>query len=238
MNDDRLIYIDFGQCFRAILQKWRGLLAMASVGILLACLAAYVVADQKDIHQATASVYCVAEDSYSQTAESVQMMNIYVDIIQSTRVAERANSILGNAYPDANTILGMINVDTGVEESAYYSTANYRSIMIKISAGSVNAQEAIDVANAVAEAFSLEMSSMLSNTSVQVLDSAQTTTVVYKAELWNIIYIALGAAAGVFLAAAWIAIKEIFVINLRSVNDGTLFGKLDVIGVIPDYSQK
>lgn len=236
MNEDRLIYIDFGQCIRAILQKWTVLLAMASIGILIAAVATYFVADQEDVYQATSSVYCVAEDNYSQTAESVQMMNIYVDIIQSSRVAERANSILGNAYPEADALLGMITIDTGEEDAVYYAANT--SIVIKILAESTNAMEAIDVANAMAEAFSLEMSSMLSSTSVQVLDSAQSVEVVYEAEKQNIIYIALGAAAGVFLAAAWIAIKEIFVINLRSVNDGTLFGKLDVIGVIPDYSQK
>jgi len=238
VKEERLIYIDFLQCFRAILQKWKLILAVASVGILVAGVATYFLAGQEDVYQGTSSVYCVAEGSYTQTAETVQMMNIYVDIIQSSRVAERANSILGNAYPDANTILRMIAVDTGEEKSIYYSTISKSSIVIKISAQSTNVTEAINVANAMAEAFSLEMSSMLSNTSVQVLDSAETTEVVYEAEKQNILYIALGAAAGFFLAAAWIAIKEIFVINLHSVNDGTLFGKLDVIGVIPYYSQK
>lgn len=236
MKEERLIYIDFLQCIRAILQKWTVLLAFAGLGIIAAGVATYFVADQEDVYRATSSVYCVAEDNYSQTAEIVQMMNIYVDIIQSSRVAERANSILGNAYPEADAILGMITVDTGEDETVYYAANT--SIVIKINAESTNAGEAMDVANAMAEAFSLEMSSMLSNTGVQVLDSAQTAEVVYEAEKQNSLYIALGAAAGLFLAAAWIAVKEIFVINLHSVNDGTLFGKLDIIGVIPNYSQK
>ena len=115
MNGERIIYIDFMQCIRAVFQKWTALLAMAGVGLLLAGGAAFLLADQENTYQATSSVYCAGEGGFNQTAESVQLMNIYVDIIKSSRVAERANRILGNAYPDAESILSMITVDCGDE---------------------------------------------------------------------------------------------------------------------------
>lgn len=239
MNGERLIYIDFMQCVRALFKKWSTLLAMAGVGMLLVGAVTFLLADQEDTYQATSSVYCVGDGNFSETAENVQMMNIYVDIIRSSRVAERANSILGNAYPEAESILSMITVDCGEENSSVYSIpVNSNSIVIKLIAESVNEQEAIDVANAMAEAFVMEMSMILSSGDIQLLDDARTATVVYEAEKQNVIYMIIGALVGFFLAAVWIVMKEIFSVNLNTVNDGTLFGKLDVIGVIPEFTQR
>lgn len=237
MNEDRIIEIDFAQCFRAILQKWPAILAMAGVGIILAGVITFFVAEQEDIYEATSSVYCTMEESnsYTQAAESIQMMNMYVDIISSSRVAERANKILGNAYPDSESILRMLTIDSGDENSKNYYGVLNSSIVIKIKAQSVNKAEAIEVANAMAEAYTLEMTSITGNSSVRLLDSAQIATVVYEAEKQNMFYMAIGAAIGMFLALAWIAVKEIFVVNLNTINDATLFGKLEIIGVIPDF---
>ena len=233
MNGERIIYIDFMQCIRAVFQKWTALLAMAGVGLLLAGGAAFLLADQENTYQATSSVYCAGEGGFNQTAESVQLMNIYVDIIKSSRVAERANRILGNAYPDAESILSMITVDCGDEGATVASN----SIVIKVSAEATNEQEAIDVSNAMAEAFAMEMSSILSNGDVRILDAAQTAVMTYEAVKQNVIYMALGAGAGLLLAVVWIVMKEVFSVNLNTVNDGTLFGKLDIVGVIPEFTQ-
>lgn len=237
MNEDRIIEIDFAQCFRAVLQKWPAILAMAGVGIILAGVITFFVAEQEDIYEATSSVYCTMEESnsYTQAAESIQMMNMYVDIISSSRVAERANKILGNAYPDSESILRMLTIDSGDENSKNYYGVLNSSIVIKIKAQSVNKAEAIEVANAMAEAYTLEMTSITGNSSVRLLDSAQIATVVYEAEKQNMLYMAIGAAIGMFIALAWIAVKEIFVVNLNTINDATLFGKLEIIGVIPDF---
>ncbi len=239
MNGERIIYIDFMQCIRAVFQKWTALLAMAGIGMLLAGGAAFLLADQEDVYQATTSVYCIGgEGSYSQTAQNIQVMNIYVDIIRSSRVAERANRILGNAYPDAESILSMITVDYGEQKSLISSVNTNSSIVIKLVGKSVNEQEAVDVANAMAEAFVMEMSSILGNSNVQLLDAASSAEKIYEAEKQNLIYIVLGAVAGMLLAAVWIVMKEIFSVNLNTVNDGTLYGKLDIIGVIPEFTQR
>lgn len=237
MSEDRIIEIDFAQCIRTIFQKWPAILAMTGVGIILAGVITFFVAEQEDMYEATSSVYCTMEESYNytQAAESIQMMNMYVDIITSSRVAERANKILGNAYPDSETILKMLTIDSGEEDSkSYYGVLN-SSIVIKIKAQSVNKAEAIEVANAMAEAYTLEMTSITGNSSVRLLDSAQMAYVIYEAEKQNMLYMAIGAAIGMFLALAWIAVKEIFVVNLNTINDATLFGKLEIIGVIPDF---
>lgn len=237
MNEDRIIEIDFAHCFRAVFQKWPVIFAMAGVGIILAGLISLFVCEQEDRYEATSSVYCTMEESYNYTeaAESIQMMNMYVDIITSSRVAERANKILGNAYPDSETILKMLTIDSGEEDSkSYYGVLN-SSIVIKIKANSSNPAEAVDVANAMAEAYSLEMTNITGNSSVRLLDSAQSAAVIYEAEKQSVIYMCLGAFLGMFIAFAWIVIKEIFVVNLNTVNDATLFGKLEIIGVIPDF---
>ena len=181
MSEDRIIEIDFAQCFRAIFQKWPAILAMTGVGIILAGVITFFIAEQEDIYEATSSVYCTMEESYSytQAAESIQMMNMYVDIITSSRVAERANKILGNAYPDSETILKMLTIDSGEGENKNYYGVLNSSIVIKIKAKSVNEAEAVTVANAMAEAYTIEMTSITGNSSVRLLDSAQMATVVY-----------------------------------------------------------
>ena len=237
MNGERIIYIDFRQCVRAVFKKWTVLLAMAGVGMLLAIAASFLLAKQEDVYRATTSVYCAGDKSYNEAAQSVQLLNIYADIIQSSRVAERANRILGNAYPDAEVILDMINVDYG-EDSTPLTSNTSKSIVIKLVSESVNEQEAVDVANAMAEAFVREMSTILSDSNIQLLDEARTATKVYEAEKQNLIYIIIGAIIGMFLAVAWIVTIEIFSVNLNTVSDGTLFGKLDIIGVIPEFTQR
>lgn len=237
MSEDRIIEIDFAQCFRAIFQKWPAILAMTGLGILLAGMLTFFVAEQEDKYEATSSVYCTMDESYNytQAAESIQMMNMYVDIITSSRVAERANKILGNAYPDSESILKMLTIDSGEgDNKSYYGVLN-SSIVIKIKAQSVNAEETVTVANAMAEAYTIEMTNITGNSSVRLLDSAKIATVVYEAEKQNVIYMAIGAVIGMFIALAWITIKEIFVVNLNTINDATLFGKLEIIGVIPDF---
>ena len=78
MNEDRIIEIDFLQCFRSILQKWPAILAMAGVGIIIAGVITLFAAEQDDMYEATSSVYCTVEESYNytQAAESIQMMNM------------------------------------------------------------------------------------------------------------------------------------------------------------------
>lgn len=231
MNNERIIEIDFLQIIRSVVLKWKLLLVAASIGILVAEVATYFLADQEDLYQATSSVYCAPDEYYSLSAESVQLMRTFVDIVQSSSVIERANGIMGNVYPDEETIYEMISV-------IYDNSGTYNnSVILKIQAESPNAQEAMDVANAMAEAFSLEMSSIMNRGEVHVLDSAKTAIVSYEAEEYNILYIAIGAVGGMLLLAVWIVLKEIFVVNLHSVNDATLFGKLEVVGVIPDFNQ-
>ena len=231
MNSERLIEIDFLQIIRSVILKWKLLLVGASVGLIVGEVATYCLAEQEDLYQASSSVYCVADEYYSLTTESAQLMRTYVDIMKSSSVVERANSILGNAYPDEAAFLEMLTVE--FDDSVTYNNSG----ILKIYAESANAQEAMDVANAMAEGFMLEMSSIMKHGEVQVLDSAKSVILSYEAEEQNILYIAVGAVAGVMLLVAWIVLKEIFVINLQSVNDATLFGKLEIVGVIPDFTQ-
>ena len=91
------------------------------------------------------------------------------------------------------------------------------------------------MADAVADAFVLEMADILGTDSVQVLDKAYTSKIALDGNVqkWKIRILA--AVAGCMLTCFMIVFFEIFDRYIRTTREASIRGKLPVIGIIPEY---
>ncbi len=235
MDFGRIIEIDFLRCFKAIFKNMKWIILTTFAFLFIGGMVAVLYPDTENVYDAKASVYSIAYGSYSESADGIQAIQTYKDIVKSVRVAERAALLLGDSSLDKFAIYDMIEVESG-EVNAYGIEAE--SSIINIHAKSTNPEDAIRVANAVASAYAMEVTSITNSDSVQVLDEAYYCEVTYNALKQQLIYIAVITAAGFFLAVAVIVLREIFSTRIASVEQASLYGELEIIGVIPKQEKK
>lgn len=232
MNYENEIEIDLGKCLRALVRKWWFMVALA----VLFGIAGFILTlgDKKDVYEAKSGVYAVATDSTGNTQLGVTAINSYSDRITSMKVCERAalmmgdKNITGADIQDATSIITS-NSSTSTSSSALADKA----AALKIKCESDNPVTAMEMANAVAESFVIEIRNILGEDCIKVLDKPSSYDVVFNANQnkWMIRIVAF--LAGGVLAAAIIVLGEIFDSKARTIRECTLGDKLPIIGVIP-----
>lgn len=232
MNDARLIEIDFLRCIKSLWEHIRLILAVTAFSLLAGAILSWFALERENVYEAVSSVYINTDGTAYETAESSQMLVAYIDVIKSLKVAERASILLGNEGMNKYEISEMVNVD--YQNNDY---ATFKSTVIRIRVSSKDSTAAINVANAVAQAFSLEMASITGKNDVQVLDEANGAVKIYNAKKQLVLVTGLITVGGCILICAMIVLYEIFSFRLNTIKDGTLYGQLDIIGVIPEYEK-
>lgn len=227
---EKIVEIDIVRCLKAIWKRKERVMIASLVGLVLGVLLAVFYVDTVDEYKATASVYSISYGSYDASAEGLQTLRAYEDVVKSLRVAERAALLLGDGSVDKFAIYDMIEL----EEDSDSQSAN--SSILNISAKTTNPDMAVAVANAVAHAFVLEINSVSPNESVQVLDEAYSADCVYNAIKKQVIFCALGLIGGLAIACVVIACVVIFSDKVSTVQDASLYGELEIIGAIPVIS--
>jgi len=174
------------------------------------------------VWEAVSSVVVTYSINSGQT-NSVSLMINYADVAVSNRVCEYASVLLANDYigtpPTAQQIQGMVS--TGM-------TSN--SVVMKIRARNSNGYNAIYVANAVAESFVSQVSTISGNQSIQVLDVASTAASVSTTDNSRIrIY---SAAAAFIAICGMIALWELFSNKVRSINQ-CVEDEREILTIIP-----
>ncbi|MDD5934266.1 MAG: Wzz/FepE/Etk N-terminal domain-containing protein [Clostridiales bacterium] len=221
--NNKEIEIDLGRVFKALLHKlWLILLvAVISFGLSLVLIKSVKTVP---LYRAEATVYSVANGSYKLSVEGTNAMKDYSEIITTLKVSERAALLLGDDSINGYYIMNCI--------TPYYTED---SSILTIRCLDRNPEMAIKIANAVANAFVIEMRTITGTEDVQMLDEAYTyylyQTGATSATVKRLIFIAVI----VFILCAYIALNEIFTTKLKTIRECTLGGELDVIGVIPVY---
>ena len=109
--------------------------------------------------------------------------------------------------------------------------------IISFYASSEDSDLAMEIADAMAESYTIEMANILDNNSVKVLDSAYESYISYNAhiEAWKdrIKFAALGFVLACFV----VVICEILDWKVRTIREATVRGQIPVIGIIPDYKE-
>ncbi|MBQ7943459.1 MAG: hypothetical protein IJ326_05280 [Lachnospiraceae bacterium] len=232
---EKIVEIDIVRCLKAMWRR-RVLVGVAGIlGLIVGILLAVFYADIDNQYDAVASVYSISYGSYDESAQGIKAMKAYEDVVKSLQVAERAALLLGDGSLDQFAIYDMIELeDTTTSNSVYDEGAN----VIYIHATASTPEVAVNVVNAVANAFVLEVNTLSMNDNIQVLDEAHMAEEVYNALKMQIILCGLGMVAGILVACVVIAISVIFSDKISSVQDATLHGELEVIGAIPVINPK
>lgn len=230
MNYENELEIDLGRCFRALVKKW-WFMAVMAVLFGIAGLA-LTLEKEDDIYSATSSVYVMSAESYSQTQVGITAMNAYSDIATSMKVCERAALLMGVENVTGEKIMEATTVSTG-EESVASAYVQKNSTVMTVTCQSNNPVEAMEMAQAVAEAFVMEMENITGTDAVRMLDKPYAYKVAYDAtqNQWMIRIVAF-LFGGVF-AAAIIVLAEIFDTKARTIRECTMKDELPIIGVIP-----
>ncbi|MEE1101479.1 MAG: Wzz/FepE/Etk N-terminal domain-containing protein [Agathobacter sp.] len=229
------IEIDVGRCIRALAHKK---LLIFIISILFAVIGfAMTLEEQEDQYTATATVYSVYSGSYAESKTGTSAMNDYVDVATSHKVCQRAAYMLGRQGIDAETVKNAITVVENEKPSSGSSAAYLQndSTIIVITAKTNDANISMEMADAVAESFVLEMENIIGTDSVQILDEAYDYEVASRGEVvkWKTRFLA--TAFGFILSCCMVVFFEIFDGYTRTVREASIRGQLPVIGVIPDY---
>lgn len=194
---------DFKLAFLALLKN-KLLIALVTLAGLFAGLFYTSFQTSEYTYESTASV-CVTYTTYQEQFQGANVMTNYADIIMSDRVCGQAAALLGEPRLTAAQLQRMIRIKT--------PSAN--SYVMWITAEDRLPERAIRVANAVAEAFTSQVSNLSGNQSIQVLDSATMATIASDDGL-NKIRI-LAPLCAFVLVCGWIAVRELLSDKVRSI---------------------
>jgi len=225
---ERIIYIDYARCAKQVLRKLPVALAIALAAGLVAATVCYFALDHDNRYEARSSCYTKTTNEYGNASEGVQ----YAEFAHSLAVAGKAAESLGEEGLTADAIYGMTRVE--YDKSTPYVNS---SAVIEIFAESRDPATAMRVANAVAKAFVNEVSSIArQDVAVELLDVATTYAQSYDAVRTLVLYTLLAVAGAFALACFGFALADILSLRLDTVQDGLLYGKLELIGVIPSFA--
>lgn len=231
--------VDLRRCFRQVAKRKRFILTIAALFTVAGV--AFTIVPGDDKYTATATVYAAAEDgSYAESSSAVSAMNAYLNVAKSHKVSQRAALILGREDLSAEDIMEAVTIKSSISASSASSVNAYvasTATIMTIQATAAEPALSMEMADAMAEAYVLEMKSILNDDSIKVLDNAYTFTKTVDGNLkaWELRFVSflLGIVVGVFV----VVLCEIFDKKVRTVREATLYEEIPVIGIIPDYKQ-
>lgn len=215
--------IDIRRCVYELLKRTPiiiiATMIFAGLGIAFA-----IVTSENSLYSANASVCSLVYGSFDESINSQDTLNALSSISESKRVAERAAIILGDSALDGDTIKDMTAVKAASDSSS----------ILNVYAYSASPQQAVEVANAVAQAFVIEVKNITGNDNVQVLDEAANAKVFVDESTQQMKVILIFTVLGFMLVCFVIVMLTLFSSKVLSFDECLLDGELELIGLIPD----
>ncbi len=217
---DKELEIDIVRCIKALIHRW-WLIVLATICTGMIGLA-FTMQEGVTTYSATSSVYSAAAGSYTESLEGSRAMQSYYEIATSLKVCEKAAQILDQEGVDGYSIMA----GTGV-------TISEDSNILYIYGYSMQPETAIEYSKALANAFVMEMQNITGSDDIQILDEAYTSTAYDGTSSNNQRTRLIALAAGFVIACIGIVLAEIFRTFTATIEECTLGGEIDIIGVIP-----
>lgn len=180
----------------------------------------------KNVYSARTTVYSATYGSYQQSLAGTNAMIDYADIVSSKKVCQRAASILDAVELTGDEIQAMISADF-----------NSNSYIMNIYANSTDPILAQKVANAVAQAFVIEMNGITGGESIQLLDEAEHYYLSYNGTKKLIIKRLLFGFFGFIVSVAFIVISQLLSGKLKTIEQCISLSDGKLLGMIP-YIEK
>ena len=223
--------IDVFRCLRAIKTRWKFILLIAVLCFAIGV--GYTFDKGSDMYVSRATVYAASNGSYSETTTAVTAMNAYVTVATSRKVCERAALLIGREDVSADSVMRSVRVSTAVDSKTTNVMISSATI-ITFAAYSAEPELCVQMADAMAKAYVIEMENILGNDSIKLLDSAYRYDKYLNAftSAWKkrIIF----GFAGILVGMLIVVFFEIFDSKVRTIREASVRGELPIIGVIPD----
>lgn len=228
------IEIDVFRCLNALRKNVRFIIVITILFMIAGVFLNLKLKDNK--YSATATVYAAADSSYSEATNAVSAMNAYMDVAKSYKVCQRAALLLGRTDIEPEDIMESIYISSSEQDSALTASLA-KATVINFTATSTDEDLSIEMANAVAQAYALEMYNILHVDSVKVLDDAYKTYKSFSGIRSAAKKIILLSILGFMFACFVVVVSEIFDKKVRTLRDATIRDNIPIIGVIPDYKE-
>ncbi len=232
--------IDVGRCMGALLKK-RKFIVLITILFFVAGLGLTLNVGE-DQYTATATVYAAADGSYADATNAVTAMNAYLNVANSYKVSQRAALIIGRSDISASDVQSAVNVSSSANKTSSSSSAisnfmNSSATIILFSATTDDPALSMEMADAMAQSYAIEMEEILKNDSVKTLDNAYTYSKTLDASksAWKKRFIFMGI--GLLLACGLVVVCEIFDRKVRTVREASVRDEIPVIGLIPDFKE-
>ena len=223
---DEALELDMKE-FLKVLAKRAWIIILCAV-ITGAAVLAYTVKFVTPMYQAEVRMYVNNKSNNTGTvvsndlAVALQLVNTYVEIINSDTVLERVIEETGLML-ETKQVRAMLSAQP-VNETEMF--------VVKIT--SPNPQMSADIANAVADIAPAEISKIIEGSSAKVIDYARVPTGRYSPSYTlNTI---TGAVAGGLLVVAFFLVQMLMDTRIKSEADLAKICTIPVLGAIPDFS--
>ncbi len=205
-------------------QVWKNKFLISAVTLLFLLIGILYASWQSftNTYYAYATVYTTIGSTTQEAATASTALTGYSDIIQSKKVCERAESIIGDNSITASDIRSMLT-----------TSYNKSSTVLTITAYSSNPAVAMNVANAVAEAFVTEIQTMTGNTMIQVLDKAEDVRLSSNGMAGMFKTVVMSGVIGLALSLLVTVARVVFSDRIKSVEQCLDEGEEEILGIIP-----
>lgn len=205
-------------------QIWKNKYLVAAITLLFLLIGILYASWQNvtNTYYAKATVYTVYGATTQEISMATSALSGYSDIIQSKKVCERAESIIGEANITADYIRNSIN-----------TSYNKTSTVMTIAAYSDQPAAAVKIANAVAEAFITEIQSITGDNKIQMLDEAEDVRLSSNGLQGMIKTIIMFGVAGMAISIVVIVGGVIFSNKIKSVEQCLDEDEEEILGIIP-----
>lgn len=222
--------IDLRELFFALLDKLHILILSFILGAL--CLYFVSIAFISPKYQSSTSIYVLNKQdnsvvTYSDLQSGTQLTKDYAELVKSRSVTEKViNQLkLNSVYED------MRNLDYGDLASMISVDNTTDTRIIKITVTDTNPARAQDIANAIREAASLHIETVMDIEAVNVVDYAEMPMESVSPNV--LMNTAVGAAAGVLIAAFVVILIHLADDRIKGPDDVERYLGVSVLGTIP-----
>ena len=230
--------IDVGRCFSAVVKRKKFIALITILSFIVGLGLTLDIGDDK--YNAYATVYAAADGSYVDATNAVTAMNAYLKVANSYKVCQRAALIIGRSDVAATDVQGAVEVSSSSTKSTSSTVSNFMNssaTIITFSATTTDPNLSMEMADAMAQSYAIEMADILNKDSVKTLDNAYTYTLASDASSLAWKKRAIFALAGLVIACGIVVLCEIFDRKVRTVREATIRESIPVIGIIPNYKE-
>lgn len=224
---DEALELDLKELFKTLAKRaW--VIALCAV-IMGAAVFGYTAKFVPPVYKASVSLYVnnntgdTGTVSSSNLAVALQLVNTYVNIIES-------DTVLNKVIEETGLMLTAEDIRVMLTAEAVNDTEMFR---VNITTG--NPKMSADIANAIATVAPSEIAKIIEGSSAKVIDYAKVPT---KQSAPNSISNGLvGAIAGAVLAIVFYILRMLTDVRVKNEEDLTKICKIPVLGSIPDFTE-